>query len=72
MGLDIAARVLLGSRSLRRDLYDFLRYGSQQLGVALATSAAKAVPQRSTVAVAIGILRSLARRSCSPPRCSAT
>src|SRR5437879_5192618 len=48
------------------DLYDFLRYGSQQLGVALGDVSGKGSAAALYGAVAIGILRSLAPQKLQP------
>ena len=64
-GLDIAARVL-SAREVCGDLYDFLRYGSQQLGVALGDVSGKGSAAALYGAVAIGILRSLAPQKLQP------
>ena len=57
-GLDIAARVV-SSRELSGDLYDFLRYGPQELGIALGDVSGKGSAAALYGAVAIGTLRSL-------------
>jgi phosphoserine phosphatase RsbU/P len=57
-GLDIAARVV-SSRVLSGDLYDFLRYGPQDLGIALGDVSGKGSAAALYGAVAVGILRSL-------------
>ena len=57
-GLQIAARVV-SSRELSGDLYDFLRYGPQDLGVALGDVSGKGSAAALYGAVAIGTLRSL-------------
>ena len=64
-GLDIAARIL-SAREVCGDLYDFLRYGSQQLGVALGDVSGKGTAAALYGAVAIGILRSLAPHKLLP------
>lgn len=57
-GLDIAARVV-SSRELSGDLYDFLRYGPQDLGIALGDVSGKGSAAALYGAVAVGTLRSL-------------
>ena len=57
-GLQIAARVV-SSRELSGDLYDFLRYGPQDLGVALGDVSGKGSAAALYGAVAVGTLRSL-------------
>ncbi|MBI3670589.1 MAG: GAF domain-containing protein, partial [Acidobacteria bacterium] len=57
-GLDIAARYV-SAREVCGDLYDFLRYGPQQLGIALGDVSGKGSAAALYGAVAIGILRSL-------------
>ena len=57
-GLEIAARVV-SSRELSGDLYDFLRYGPQDLGMALGDVSGKGSAAALYGAVAIGTLRSL-------------
>ena len=64
-GLDIAARYL-SAREVGGDLYDFLRYGPQQLGVALGDVSGKGSAAALYGAVAIGILRSLAPQKLQP------
>ena len=64
-GLDIAARYL-SARELGGDLYEFLRYGSQQLGVALGDVSGKGTAAALYGAVAIGIMRSLAPQKLQP------
>jgi sigma-B regulation protein RsbU (phosphoserine phosphatase) len=64
-GLDIAARYL-SAREVCGDLYDFLRYGPQQLGVALGDVSGKGSAAALYGAVAIGILRSLAPQKLQP------
>ncbi len=64
-GLDIAARYD-SARELGGDLYDFLRYGPQQLGVALGDVSGKGTAAALYCAVAIGILRSLAQQKFQP------
>jgi len=57
-GLDIAARVV-SSRELSGDLYDFLRYGPQDLGIALGDVSGKGSAAALYGAVAVGTLRSV-------------
>jgi phosphoserine phosphatase RsbU/P len=64
-GLEIAARYL-SAREVCGDLYEFLRYGSQQLGVALGDVSGKGTAAALYGAVAIGILRSLAPQKLQP------
>jgi sigma-B regulation protein RsbU (phosphoserine phosphatase) len=64
-GLDIAARYI-SARELGGDLYDFLRYGAHQLGIALGDVSGKGTAAALYGAVAIGILRSLAPRKLQP------
>jgi sigma-B regulation protein RsbU (phosphoserine phosphatase) len=63
--LDIAARYI-SAREVCGDLYEFLRYGSQQLGVALADVSGKGTAAALYGAVAIGIMRSLAPQKLQP------
>ena len=64
-GLDIAARYL-SAREVCGDLYEFLRYGPQQLGVALGDVSGKGTAAALYGAVAIGIMRSLAPQKLQP------
>jgi sigma-B regulation protein RsbU (phosphoserine phosphatase) len=64
-GLDIAARYL-SARGVCGDLYEFLRYGAQQLGVALGDVSGKGTAAALYGAVAIGIMRSLAPQKLQP------
>lgn len=64
-GLDIAARYL-SAREVCGDLYDFLRYGPQQLGIALGDVSGKGTAAALYGAVAIGIMRSLAPQKLQP------
>lgn len=57
-GLDIAARVV-SSRELSGDLYDFLRYGPQDLAIALGDVSGKGSAAALYGAVAVGTMRSL-------------
>ena len=64
-GVDIAARYL-SAREVCGDLYDFLRYGPQQLGIALGDVSGKGTAAALYGAVAIGIMRSLAPQKLQP------
>ena len=64
-GLDMAARYL-SAREFGGDLYDFLRYGPQQLGIALGDVSGKGTAAALYGAVAIGIMRSLAPQKFQP------
>jgi GAF domain-containing protein len=64
-GLDIAARVV-SSRELSGDLYDFLRYGPQELGVALGDVSGKGSAAALYGAVGIGTLRSIGSQKPRP------
>ncbi len=64
-GLDMAARYL-SAREVCGDLYEFLRYGPQQLGIALADVSGKGTAAALYGAVAIGIMRSLAPQKLQP------
>ena len=64
-GLDIAAR-FLSAREVCGDLYEFLRYGPQQLGIALGDVSGKGTAAALYGAVAIGIMRSLAPQKLQP------
>ena len=64
-GLEIAARYL-SAREVCGDLYEFLRYGPQQLGVALGDVSGKGTAAALYGAVAIGIMRSLAPQKLQP------
>jgi sigma-B regulation protein RsbU (phosphoserine phosphatase) len=63
--LDIAARIL-SARQVCGDLYDFLSYGTQQLGVALGDVSGKGSAAALYGAVATGILRSLSPHKLQP------
>jgi sigma-B regulation protein RsbU (phosphoserine phosphatase) len=63
--LDIAARYI-SAREVCGDLYEFLRYGPQQLGIALADVSGKGTAAALYGAVAIGIMRSLAPQKLQP------
>jgi sigma-B regulation protein RsbU (phosphoserine phosphatase) len=64
-GVDLAARYL-SAREVCGDLYEFLRYGPQQLGIALADVSGKGTAAALYGAVAIGIMRSLAPQKLQP------
>lgn len=64
-GLDIAARIR-SAREVGGDLYDFSRYGSQQLGIALGDVSGKGSAAALYGAVATGILRSLVPQKLQP------
>lgn len=64
-GLDIAARVV-SSRELSGDLYDFLRYGPQHLGIALGDVSGKGSAAALYGAVAVGTMRSLGSQKLRP------
>ena len=64
-GLDIAARVV-SSRELCGDIYDFLRYGPQELAIAMGDVSGKGSAAALYGAAAIGILRSLAPQKLPP------
>ena len=64
-GLDIAARYL-SAREVCGDLYEFLPYGPQQLGIALGDVSGKGTAAALYGAVAIGIMRSLAPQKLQP------
>jgi sigma-B regulation protein RsbU (phosphoserine phosphatase) len=64
-GLDIAARVV-SSRELSGDVYDFIRYGPQDLGIALGDVSGKGSAAALYGAVAIGTLRSLGSQKPRP------
>jgi sigma-B regulation protein RsbU (phosphoserine phosphatase) len=64
-GLEIAARYT-SARELGGDLYDFIRYGPQQVGIALGDVSGKGTAAALYGAVAIGILRSLAQQKMQP------
>ena len=64
-GLDIAARYI-SARELGGDLYEFLRYGPQQIGIALGDVSGKGSAAALYGAVAIGIMRSLAPQKLQP------
>jgi len=64
-GLDVAARYV-SAREVCGDLYDFLRYGPQQLGIVLGDVSGKGTAAALYGAVAIGIMRSLAPQKLQP------
>jgi phosphoserine phosphatase RsbU/P len=64
-GLDIAARIR-SAREVCGDLYDFLRYGPQQLGIALGDVSGKGSAAALYGAVATGILRSIVPQKLQP------
>jgi len=64
-GLDVAARYL-SAREVCGDLYEFLRYGPQQLGIALGDVSGKGTAAALYGAVSIGIMRSLAPQKLQP------
>jgi sigma-B regulation protein RsbU (phosphoserine phosphatase) len=64
-GLDVAARYI-SAREVCGDLYDFLRYGPQQLGVALGDVSGKGTAAALFGAVSIGIMRSLGPQKLQP------
>jgi phosphoserine phosphatase RsbU/P len=64
-GVDLAARYL-SAREVCGDLYDLLRYGPQQLGIALGDVSGKGTAAALYGAVAIGIMRSLAPQKLQP------
>lgn len=64
-GLDIAARVV-SSRELSGDLYDFIRYGPHDLGIALGDVSGKGSAAALYGAVAVGTLRSVGAQKPRP------
>ena len=64
-GLDMAARYL-SAREVCGDLYEFVRYGPQQLAIALGDVSGKGTAAALYGAVAIGIMRSLAPQKLQP------
>src|ERR1700729_1427676 len=64
-GLDIASRVV-SSRELSGDLYDFLRYGPQELAIVVGDVSGKGSAAALYGAVAIGTLRSLGPQKHRP------
>jgi phosphoserine phosphatase RsbU/P len=64
-GVDLAARYI-SAREVCGDLYEFLRYGPQQLGLALGDVSGKGTAAALYGAVAIGIMRSLAPQKLQP------
>ena len=63
--LDIAARIH-SAREVCGDLYDFMTYGSQQLGVALGDVSGKGTAAALYGAVATGMMRSLSPQKLQP------
>jgi sigma-B regulation protein RsbU (phosphoserine phosphatase) len=64
-GVDLAARYL-SAREVCGDLYEFLRYGPQQLGIALGDVSGKGTAAALYGAVSIGIMRSLSPQKLQP------
>lgn len=64
-GLDIAARVV-SSRELSGDLYDFIRYGPQELAIAMGDVSGKGSAAALYGAVGIGTMRSLGSQKPRP------
>jgi phosphoserine phosphatase RsbU/P len=64
-GIDLAARYI-SAREVCGDLYEFVRYGPQQLGIALGDVSGKGTAAALYGAVAIGIMRSLAPQKLQP------
>jgi phosphoserine phosphatase RsbU/P len=64
-GLDMAARYI-SAREVCGDLYEFLRYGPQQIGIALGDVSGKGTAAALYGAVSIGIMRSLAPQKLQP------
>src|ERR1700681_2925334 len=64
-GVDLAARYL-SAREVCGDLYEFLGYGPQQLGIALGDVSGKGTAAALYGAVSIGIMRSLAPQKLQP------
>ena len=64
-GVDLAARYV-SARAVGGDLYEFLRYGPQQLGIALGDVSGKGTAAALYGAVAIGIMRSLSPQKLQP------
>jgi sigma-B regulation protein RsbU (phosphoserine phosphatase) len=64
-GLDMSARYI-SAREVCGDLYEFLRYGPQQLGIALGDVSGKGTAAALYGAVSIGIMRSLAPQKLQP------
>jgi len=64
-GLDMAARYV-SAREVCGDLYEFLRYGPQQLGISLGDVSGKGTAAALYGAVSIGIMRSLAPQKLQP------
>ena len=64
-GLEIATRYV-SARELCGDLYDFVRYGPQELGIAMGDVSGKGTAAALYGAAAIGILRSIAAQKLRP------
>jgi len=64
-GLEIAARYI-PAREVGGDLYDFLRYGPQQLAIAIGDVSGKGSAAALFGATAVGMLRSLAPQKLAP------
>ncbi|HUK53070.1 MAG TPA: SpoIIE family protein phosphatase [Candidatus Binatia bacterium] len=64
-GLEIAARYV-PARELGGDMYDFLRYGPQQISVAIGDVVGKGSAAALYAATAVGMLRSLAPQKLAP------
>ena len=64
-GVDLAAR-MVSSRELSGDLYDFMRYGPQELAVALGDVSGKGSAAALYGAVAVGTMRSLGSQKPRP------
>jgi len=64
-GLEIAARYV-SARELCGDIYDFARYGPQELGIAIGDVSGKGTAAALYGAAAIGILRSLVAKKLPP------
>jgi len=67
-GLDMAARYL-SAREVCGDLYEFLRYGPQQLGIALGDVSGRELRQRFTERWRLGSCAAWRHRSCSRRKC---
>jgi len=66
--LDVAARYL-SAREVCGDLYDFLRYGPQQLGIALGDVSGKGTAARSMAPFRSASCAAWHRKNFSPPKC---
>ncbi len=64
-GLDVAARVV-SARELCGDTYDFIRYGPQELAIAMGDVSGKGSAAALYGAVAIGTMRSLGPQKLAP------